>query len=85
MIDNVKAKIQDKGLSPIESRDGIDNVKAKIQDKKLSPIEPSDAIDNVKAQIQDKGLSPVDLQIGLTMSRQRSKTRDYHPLIFRFN
>ena len=45
----------------------------------------SDSIDNVKAKIQDKGLSPVDLQIQLTMSRQRFKTRHFHLLIFRFN
>jgi hypothetical protein len=37
--DNVKAKIQDKELSPVESSDAIDNVKAKIQDKGLSPVD----------------------------------------------
>ena len=41
--------------------------------------ESSEASDKVKAKIQDKRLSPVDLQMQLTMSRQRSKTRDYHP------
>ena len=45
----------------------------------------SDSIDNVKAKIQDRGLSPFHLQIQLTMSRQRSKTRDYRLLIFRFD
>ena len=79
------AKIQDKELSPVESSDAINKVKTKIQDKGLLPMESSDAIDNVKAKIQDKQLSPVDLQIQLTMSRQRSKTWDYRPLIFRFD
>ena len=82
---DVKAKIQDRRLSPIESSDAIDNVKTKIQDKELLTIESSEVIDNVKEKMQDKGLSPIDLPIQLRMSRQRFKTRDYRPFIFRFN
>ena len=85
LIENVKAKIQDRRLSPIESSDAIDNVKTKIQDKELLTIESSEVIDNVKEKMQDKGLSPIDLPIQLRMSRQRFKTRDYRPFIFRFN
>ena len=79
---NVKAKIQDKGLlSSVEPLYAMENVKAKIQNKELSSVKSSDAINNVKAKIQDKGLSPLglNLQKPPTMSRQRSKTRDYHP------
>src|ERR1700728_1704679 len=42
--------------------------------------ESSEASDKVKAEIQEKRLLPIDLQIQLTMSRQRSKTGDYRPL-----
>ena len=65
----------------VECSDATDNVKAKIQNKELSSVKSSDAINNVKAKIQDKGLSPLglNLQKPPTMSRQRSKTRDYHP------
>jgi ubiquitin len=68
--------------SEVEYSGAIDNVKAKIQDKELSPqrLNIFDAIDNVKAKIQDKELSPqrLNLLMQLTMSRPKSRTRNYH-------
>ena len=51
--------------------------------------ESSEATDNIKAKIQDKELLSwrLNRQMQLTMSRQRSKTRDDHPRgwIFEYN
>jgi len=60
-IDNVKAKIQDKELSPLRL-----NIQMQLTISRPNPgqgiitseVESFDAIDNVKAKIQDKELSP---------------------------
>jgi len=60
-FDNVKAKIQDKELSPqrLNLWMQLTMSRPKFRTRIIaSEVESSDAIDNVKAKMQDKELSP---------------------------